>query len=71
MSILLDNERENTVISTMRHELDSHKELTTSLTQNLKTVCLSVFLLICCSTFSFLLNVRLRLTFEFLINTSR
>jgi len=36
-------------------------------TQNLKASGLWVFFLICCSTFSFLLNMRLRLTLEYLI----
>jgi len=35
-------------------------------TQNLKALDLQVFFLICCSTFSFLPNVRLRLTLEYL-----
>jgi len=35
-------------------------------TQNLKALGLRVFFFICCSTFSFLLNVGLRLTLEYL-----
>jgi len=35
-------------------------------TQNLKALGLRVFFLICCSTFSFLSNVGLRLTLEYL-----
>ena len=50
-------------LTTMRDELDPHKELISPSTQNLKALSLWVFFLICCSTFSFLLNVRLRLTF--------
>ena len=37
-------------------------------TQNLKALDLWVFFLICCSTFSFLPNVGLRLTLEYLTN---
>jgi len=40
--------------------------MTPPLTQNLKTLDLWVFFLICCSTFSFLFNMRLRLLFYFL-----
>jgi len=45
-----------------------YKEMTPPLTQNLKALGLWVFFLICCSTFSFLLNVRLRLTLGYLTN---
>jgi len=46
--------------------------MTSPSTQNLKALSLSVFFLICCSTFSFLLNARLRLTLEYLtISTSK
>jgi len=40
--------------------------MTPPLTQNLKTLGLRVLFLICCSTFSFLPNVGLRLTLEYL-----
>ena len=40
--------------------------MTPPLTQNLKALGLRIFFLICCSTFSFLSNVGLRLTFEYL-----
>jgi len=43
----------------------THKGLTRLLTQNLKVMNLWVFILIWCSTFSFLLNVRFRLTLGF------
>jgi len=42
----------------------THKGLTSLLTKNLKAMNLWVFILIWCSTFSFLLNVGLRLTLE-------
>jgi len=40
------------------------------LTQNLRALGLWVFFLICCSTFSFLLNVWLRLILKYLIQSS-
>jgi len=40
--------------------------MTPPLTQNLKALCLCVFILICCLTFSFLPNVELTLTLEYL-----
>ena len=43
-----------------------HKGTTPPSTQNLKALGLRVFFLICCSTFSFLPNVGLRLTLEYL-----
>jgi len=49
----------------MRYEPNPHKGLTQLLTQNVKAVDLWVFILIWCSTFTILLNVRLRLTLEF------
>jgi len=45
----------------------TYKGMTPPSTQNLKTLGLWVFFLICCSTFSFLPNVGLRLTLEYLI----
>ena len=42
------------------------KGMTPPLTQNLKALSLWVFFLICCSNFSFVLNVGLRLTLEYL-----
>jgi len=51
----------------MRTEL-TYKGMTPPSTQNLKAVGLWVFFLICCSTFSFLLNVGLRLTLGYLTN---
>jgi len=44
----------------------TYKVMTPPLTQNLKALGLRVFFLICCSTFSFLPNVGLRLTLEYL-----
>jgi len=44
--------------TTLRHELDPHKELTPLSTQNLKTLGLWVLFCMYYSTFSFLLNVR-------------
>ena len=49
-----------------RIEPNPHKGMTPPSTQNLKTLGLRVFFLICCSTFSFLPNVGLRLAFEYL-----
>jgi len=43
-----------------------NKRMTPPSTQNLKALGLWVFFLICCSTFSFLLNVELRLTLGYL-----
>jgi len=43
-----------------------HKGMTPPSTQNLKTLGLWIFFIICCSTFSFLVNVRLRLTLGYL-----
>ena len=51
---------------TMRTEPISYKGMTPPSTQNLKALDLRVFFLICCSTFSFLPNVGLRLTLEYL-----
>jgi len=48
-------------LTTMRTE-PTYKGMTPPLTQNLKTLSFWVFFFICCSTFSFLLNVGLRLT---------
>jgi len=50
----------------MRQEPNLNKEMTPPSTQNLKALDLWVFFLICCSTFSFLLNVKLRLTLEYI-----
>ena len=52
----------------MRHE-PTYKGMTPPLTQNLKTLGLWVFFLICCSTFSFLPDVGLRFTLEYLTIT--
>ena len=49
-----------------RNGSNIHKRMTPPLTQNLKAVDLWVFFLIYCLTFSFLFNVGLRLTLEFL-----
>jgi len=50
----------------MRTKPNSHKRMTPPSTQNLKTLGLWVFFLICCSNFSFLFNVRLRLTLGYI-----
>jgi len=50
----------------MRQEFNPYKGMTPPSTQNLKALGLWVFFLICCSTFSFLLNLKLRLTLEYL-----
>jgi len=50
---------------TMRTE-PTYKEMIPPSTQNLKALGLRVFFLIYCSTFSFLPNVGLRLTLEYL-----
>jgi len=50
---------------TMRTEPNPYKRMTPPPTQNLKALGLWVFFLICCSTFSFLLNVGLGLTLEY------
>jgi len=47
-----------------------YKRMTPPSTQNLKTLGLWVFFFICCSTFSFLPNVGLRLTLEYLTISS-
>jgi len=44
----------------------TYKGMTPPSTQNLKALGLWVFFLICCSTFSFLFNVGLRLTLGYL-----
>jgi len=49
----------------MRHE-PTYKGMTPPSIQNLKALGLRVFFLIYCSTFSFLSNVELRLTLEYL-----
>jgi len=54
-------------LTRMKLEL-TYKGMTLSSTQNLKTLDLWVFFLIYCSTFSFLLNVGLRLTLGYLTN---
>jgi len=41
----------------MRADLDPHKGMTPPSTQSLKALGLWVLFLICCSTFSFILNV--------------
>jgi len=50
----------------MRTEPNPHKGMTPPSTQNLKALGLWVFFLICCSTFSFLPNVGLRLRLGYL-----
>jgi len=50
----------------MRQEPDLNKRMTPSSTQNFKALDLWVFFLIWCSTFSYLLNVGLRLTLRYL-----
>lgn len=54
----------------MKPELNPYKGLISLPTQNLKTMNLWVFYFIWCSTFSYILNVRLRLIFGFLIISS-
>ena len=49
-------------LTRMKTEPNPHKRMTPPSTQNLKALGLWVFFLICCSTFSLLLNVGLRLT---------
>jgi len=51
---------------TMRTEPNPYKGMTPPSTQNLKALGFRIFFLICCSTFSFLPNVGLRLTLEYL-----
>jgi len=53
-------------LTRMRTEPNPHKTMTPHSIQNLKTLGLWIFFLIRCSNFSFLLNVRLGLTFEYL-----
>jgi len=48
-----------------------YKGMTPPSTQNLKTLGLRVFFLTCCSTFSFLSNVGLRLILEYLTISSK
>jgi len=48
----------------------TYKGMTPPSTQNLKALGLWVFFLICCSTFSFLRNVGLKLTLRYLTNLS-
>ena len=48
------------------NRVNSYKGMTPPSTQNLKALGLRVFFLICCSTFSFLPNMELRLTLEYL-----
>ena len=50
---------------TMRHE-STYKGMTPSSIQNFKTLGLWILFIICCSTFSFIPNVGLRLTLEYL-----
>jgi len=50
----------------MRTERNPHKEMTPPSTKNLKALGLWVFFLICCSKISFLTNMGLRLTHEYL-----
>jgi len=50
----------------MRIESNPYKKMTPPSTLNLKALGLWVFFHICCSTFSFLPNVRPRLTLEYL-----
>jgi len=49
-------------LTRMRQEPNPYKGMTPPSTQNLKALGLWVFFLICCSTFSFIPNVGLRLT---------
>ena len=55
-------------ISNNENGVNPNKRITSPSTQNLKALGLRVFFLICCSTFSFLPNVGLRLTLEYLTN---
>jgi len=57
-------------ISNNENWVNPYKRMTPPSTQNLKALCLRVFFLICCSTFSFLPNVRLRLTLEYLTSSN-
>jgi len=50
--------------------VNPYKEMTSPSTQNLKTLGFWVFFLIYFLTFSFLFNVRLRLTLEYLKNNN-
>jgi len=58
-----ENPRERILRRSNKNEIepDLNKGMTLPSTQNLKTLALWVFFLICCSIFSFLLNVGLRL----------
>jgi len=53
-------------LARMGTESNTHKGMTPPSIQNLKALGLWVFFLICCSTFSLLLNVKLRLTLVYL-----
>ena len=53
-------------VQTIRIESNLYKRMTPPSIQNLKALGLWVFFLICCLTFSFLLNVGHRLTLEYL-----
>jgi len=55
-------------LTRMRTEPNPYKGMTPLSTQNLKALGLWVFFLICCPTFSFLLNVGHRLTLGYLTN---
>jgi len=50
------------ILNTIKHESDSHKELTSLSIENLQTLDLWVLFLIYYSNFSFLLKIRLKFT---------
>jgi len=52
----------------MRQKLDPYNGMTPTSTQNLKALGLWIFFFIYCLTFSFLVNVKLRLTFRYPTN---
>jgi len=68
--MLGESEGKNTGEISLRTE-PTYKGMTPPSTQNLKALGLQVFFLICCSIFSFLPNVGLRLTLEYLTTDSR
>jgi len=66
LSLLWESDGVNTgEISKNENWVNPYKGMTSPSTQNLKTLGLRVFFLICCSTFSSLPNVGLRLTLEY------
>lgn len=53
----------------MRFESNPYKRIMSLLTQNLRTIGLIVFIIICYYIFLFLFNLRLKLVVEFLTHT--